>query len=358
MNKRIKKELPLSSVVIEDCLNIIKSINLKPFKGKKILLTGSNGFFGRYIAHIIYSLNKKKGYNTTLYCLSLHSPNQDIKTLSSLDKNIIPIKKDLSKDFNFKHTINYIIHAACYAQPQKFIERSLETIELNVNTTKRLLELARKNNTSFLFFSSAETYGEIPEDKIPVSESYNGNCSVFGPRAVYSESKRLGEVLCSVFRRDYNLMTFIARISHIYGPGISINDKRVLGDFIRKAVRESSITLLDKGTAVKTFGYIADAVKMLLNILIWGKDIVYNVGGKDTVSIRKLAEEVASHYHVAVRLPKDKAKLLHIGTDPQVVKLDISKYTKEFGESNSVSLNSGIKKMLDWNSEQLNQKPS
>lgn len=341
----------LSLTIQNDCENILKSVDLRSLKNKKILLTGSNGFFGRYIAYVIQALNTGMDYNCTLYCVSLHSPNKDIKNLSRLDKNIITIKKDLSKEFKFKHKVDYIIHAACYAQPQKFIERSLETIELNVNTTKKLLELARDNMASFLFFSSAETYGEIPKNLIPVPETYNGNCPIFGPRAVYAESKRLGEVICSVFRRDYAVKTFIARISHVYGPGISSKDKRVLGDFIRKAISDGSITMMDQGTAVKTFGYIADIIKMLFNILLRGEDIVYNVGGVDTASIKELAEEVAHYYKVPVILPKDKSKLLHIGTDPSIVKLDISKYQSEFGEIKFIPLKEGIKRMLEWNNE-------
>lgn len=341
----------LSIVIQDDCDDIIKSVNLEPLRNKKILLTGSNGFFGRYISYLIYYLNKKKSFNCTLYCVSLHEANKDIKILSGLGRNIIPINKDLSSDFIFEDKVDYILHAACYGQPQKFIENSLSTIKLNVNATRQLLEIAKKNSARFLFFSSAEVYGEIPKNLIPVPESFNGNCPIFGPRAVYCESKRLGEVICSIFRRDFNTQAYIARISHVYGPGISKQDKRVLGDFIKKAIDESSITMMDEGTAVKTFGYISDIIKMLFNILLYGKDIVYNVGGIDTVTIRQLAEEVASYYKVPVTLPKEKSKLLHIGTDPAIVRLDLSKYNDEFGQLNFISLRDGIKKMLDWNKQ-------
>ncbi|MBI4004590.1 NAD-dependent epimerase/dehydratase family protein, partial [Candidatus Roizmanbacteria bacterium] len=305
------------------------------------------------IAYTIYQLNKLKKLNCTLFCVSLHGPNKDISLLSQQDSHIKPIQMDLSKNFKFNQPVDFIMHAACYAQPQKFIENSLATIELNITSTRKLLELAKKYHARFMFFSSAEVYGDIPKDLIPVPETYNGNASTTTPRAVYGESKRLAETLCSIYRRDYNLQAYAVRISHVYGPGISKSDKRVLGDFIRKAMDESKIALMDRGTAIKTFGYVADIIVMLFTILLHGKDLIYNVGGIDSVSIRQLADAVAAYYNIPVIVPEKPAKLLHIGTDPAIVKLDLTKYTKEFNPVAFISLEEGIRRMIDWNREAL-----
>lgn len=341
----------MSLIVEKDVTAIIGQVDCHPLKGKKILLTGSNGLFGRYIASVVSALNKKNNYKTTLYCLSLHGPNDDIGQLATHDKLIIPRAIDLSKTFEFSHKVDYILHAACYAQPQKFIENKFETIELNVNTTRLLLEIAKKNKAKFLFFSSAEVYGDIPKDLIPVPESYNGNIATSGIRSIYGESKRLGETICSMFRRDEGVDAFIARISHVYGPGISTTDKRVLGEFIRKAFEEKKITLMDQGRAIKTWGYISDIVSMLLNVVIHGSELIYNVGGVDSVSIKDMALEVGRQTGAVVVIPTLNANKQHIATDPQVVKLDLSKYSQEFGRPKFVSFTEGIQRTLAWNRE-------
>ncbi|MBI4004981.1 NAD-dependent epimerase/dehydratase family protein, partial [Candidatus Roizmanbacteria bacterium] len=145
----------LSSIILEDCKQIIQKVDFRQLRNKNVLLTGSNGFFGRYIAYTIYQLNKLKKLNCTLFCVSLHGPNKDISLLSQQDSHIKPIQKDLSKNFKFNQPVDFIMHAACYAQPQKFIENSLATIELNITSTRKLLELAKKYHARFMFFSSA-----------------------------------------------------------------------------------------------------------------------------------------------------------------------------------------------------------
>ena len=203
-----------------------------------------------------------------------------------------------------------------------------------------------------MFFSSAETYGDIPVGLVPVPETYNGNISTSGIRSIYGESKRLGETICSMFRRDEGVEAYVVRISHVYGPGISTKDKRVLGEFIKRALEDKKITLMDSGAAVKTWGYIADVVAMLLNIILYGKDLVYNIGGVDSVSIKELAEEVGRQTGAEVVIPKSNVDKQHIATDPQIVKLDLSKYSKEFGRSNFTEFSEGIGRTLAWNKNQ------
>ncbi len=341
------------NIIEQDIKVIIKQVDCRALRSKKILLTGSNGLFGRYIAYLVAYLNHEYDYGISLYCLSLHGPNSDIAALSKADKRIIPQAVDLSEKFNFDKKVDYIFHAACYAQPQKFIENKFETIELNVNTTRRLLEIAKKYGAKFLFFSSAEVYGDIPANMVPVPETFNGNIATSGVRSIYGESKRLGETICSMYRRDEGVEAFVARISHVYGPGISVKDKRVLGEFIKRAFEEKKITLMDQGTAVKTWGYIADIISMLLNIILYGEDLIYNVGGIDSVSIKELAEEVARQTGAKVVVPKVNEKKQHIATDPQIVKLDLSKYSHEFGKPQFTSFSEGMKKTLEWNKSRV-----
>jgi dTDP-glucose 4,6-dehydratase/UDP-glucuronate decarboxylase len=339
----------MNSIIQKDIEQIIDTVNLMPLKGKRILFTGSNGLFGRYISLLVFILNQKYNYNTKLYCLSLHEPNQDIREAARIDKNIIPRSVDLSKSFQFGEKVDYIFHAACYAQPQKFIENKSETIDLNVNTTRILLEIAKKNKARFLFFSSAEVYGEIPKKMIPVPETYAGTNLTYGVRSIYGESKRLGEAICAMYRQDKKVRAYVARISHVYGPGIASGDKRVLGEFIKKSFEEKKIILKDQGSALKTWGYISDIIIMILNIIIYGTDLIYNVGGVDAVTIKGLAEEVGRQMGSKVIIPKFSKKLPHISTDPQFVKLDITKYTREFGKTNFISFSEGISRTLEWN---------
>ena len=172
-------------------------------------------------------------------------------------------------------------------------------------------------------------------------------------RSIYGESKRLGETICSIYRRDERVTALVARISHAYGPGISTVDKRVLGEFIHKAFKDKKIKLQDQGTAIKTWGYIGDIVTMILNILIYGTGSIYNVGGIDSVSIKDLAEEIGRQTGSQVVIPKTNKKHQYIATDPQIVKLDLTKYCMEFGRPKFTKFPEGIRRTLEWNRERL-----
>lgn len=337
----------MQSRIQQDINNLANEINLSALKGKSVLLTGSNGLFGKYIAYLIVLLNSKYNYKIKLYCLSLHNPDKSFNEIIKRDKNIFFKKKDLTKSFKFINQVDYIFHTACYAQPEKFIKNILQTITLNINTTYQLLELAKKHDAKFLFFSSAEIYGKIPKTEIPVNETYKGNIDSNCVRSLYAQSKHLGESICEIYRRNYNTSVYIARISHTYGPGTKSNDKRLISDIIQQARNSGIIKLKDGGQAKKTWGYVSDSVKMLLNVILYGKDFIYNVGGEDTLSVREVAQEIARQLSVPVKIAKNPSK--HIGhfNESQILKLDISKYYKEFGKFNRINFSEGIGRILN-----------
>ena len=84
---------------------------------------------------------------------------------------------------------------------------------------------------SFLFFSSSEIYGDPDKKNIPTKENYRGNVSSIGPRACYDESKRFGETICFVYANQFSMPISIVRPFNNYGPGLKINDGRVIPDF-------------------------------------------------------------------------------------------------------------------------------
>lgn len=345
----------MNPIVQADCDDIIRAVDLSPLRNKGVLLTGASGLFGRYIAQVIYRANETKRLNCSLEGISLHNPSPALRRLLS-DKRFVFRKKDLSRPFHLAGKYDYIFHAAGYAQPAKFVADPSSTVALNVLATEELLKMAHKQGSTLLFFSSSAVYGEIPKQLIPVPESYNGNCSTSGPRAIYHESKRLGETICSSYIENFGVKAKIVRISHTYGPGISIRDTRVLGNFLKKALLDGKITLLDEGRAVKTFGYVADVVKMILYVALRGEKGVYNVGGKDSVSIRQLAEAVGRQCGVPVELPMRRSKLKHIGSDPALDKLDLRKILKEMPGFYFVKLGEGLARTIAWNKQEFHLK--
>lgn len=329
---------------------VLNKVDVRKLKDKKVLVTGANGFLGQYIVGSISLANRQDGLNCTIDAVGLNSPKPVLSYVLENDKKVSYSKIDLSKDFILSD-YDLIFHSAGYGQPAKFIKDPYSTVAINIDATRKLIQGSPK--ATFIFFSSGEIYGDIPEELIPVDESYNGNCPLLIPRSVYAEAKRLGEALCATRVRDFETKIKIVRISLTYGPGLPLEDTRVISDFIKKAMVEKEIKLLDSGKAIKSYGYVTDTVSMILFVALHGKEMVYNVGGKSKVSILDLAQKISKYCKVPYTTPKEISNLAYIGKDPKIIQLNLSKVVKEMKKFKFMPFNNGLKRTIEWTMDQI-----
>ena len=346
----------MDKYIKEDCMEYVKKIDLSPLYNKNVLITGANGLIGTYIIYMLHLANLLQDGEIKIHAVSRSKPCEALADI--FEQNYSFYSQDLNNmDFDkLKVKADYIIHGATYAQPGKFLRNYLDTIHLNTVVTEKLLQKAKTDSAVMLFLSSSEIYGEPDIDSIPTPESYPGFCSPVNVRAVYSESKRMGETLCFAYRHYEGVEAKVARISMTYGPGVKGDDERVLGQFIRRALEQKNITMLDDGSKIRTFCYIADCALMLMYIMVYGKDFVYNVGGRDSISIKTLAQEVCSVTGSTLTIDNGQKKqaIEEIKVSPDKVQLDISKICSEFGLTHFKPLREGLVRTVEWNKDKWN----
>lgn len=307
------------------------------FQGKTILITGSNGLFGFALCNYIYNLN----LNTRVICISKNNPPKHFDNIFK-NRNFTFIQCDMAKAWGFPlPKVNYIFHFACYGRPTDFMSDPISTILVNINATKRLLDLAQLCEAQLFFASTGEIYGDA--DIVPTPEDYPGNYLVQDERACYTESKKMGEVLCLTYNRLYDMKNKIGRIALAYGPGIMINDSRIMPTLIKRG-EEGSVYLNDAGISLRNYLYIDDALSMILNIMD-GKQDIYNIGGDETVSIADMAKKVAKIIKAPYRIPTTDSEYMK---SPKLVKLSMDRYYDEFGKKSLVSFDEGLQKTIEW----------
>lgn len=355
MNKQSFSTKNKNAIIIEDIKTIVDRLgeNVSQLSGKTVLITGGLGFIGRYLVGVFQYLNKhnlSKPIKIILidnYMTSsgnkLYFPVQS-KTLKFISHNIIKPLKLSSK-------IDYLVHAAGIASPIYYQKYPLETIDVAVVGTRNMLELAREKQVkSMLLFSSSEIYGDPISSEIPTKETYRGNVSSLGDRACYDESKRLGETLAMTYFRLYKTPVKIVRPFNIFGPGMKIDDYRVLPNFISNALNHKPLLVHEKGIQTRAFCYISDAVYAFLLVFLSLKDgEVYNVGnGQTEISMNQFAKKFDKLFdHQLKILNVSYPKNYPLG-EPQRRCPDLGKIKEDLGYEPKIDLETGLKKTIEW----------
>src|SRR5262249_29036724 len=154
--------------------------------------------------------------------------------------------------------LDRVYHLASPASPPSYQRYPVETLRVNSEGTRRLLELSARHGARFLFASTSEVYGDPLEH--PQREVYRGNVSTVGPRSMYDEAKRFGEALTVAYGEAYGVETRIVRIFNTYGPRMDPNDGRVVSNFIVQALRGEPLTVYGDGSQTRSFQYVDDLV--------------------------------------------------------------------------------------------------
>lgn len=342
-------------IIEQDCEELYERARptIEKFKNKKILITGANGLLGGFFADFFTFLNEKHQFNLKIYLTSLSSADDAVRIKHIIEKKsfVKYYQWDMSNAFpkNVFDDADYIFFMSGYGQPKKFIKNKLGTIFLNTVGLNSLLEICSANNGNFLFASSSEIYGDPSGEIVQMDETYNGNYSVESNRACYISSKRLGEVICHEHvKSNPKMNVYIARVALAYGPGVLQSDDRVLQDFILKGYKNRKIQLLDDGSSVRNYLYITDCAEMLINIMLYGKQTTYNVGGtSEEITILELAKIVGKELNVEVL--KGDTVSDFVKAAPKRVSLSMQRYVNEFGNVDKfINLTKGISNVVTW----------
>lgn len=327
------------NIIEKEAKEIVGKIDFEQLRNKKVLITGASGLIGIYLTACLKQI--KEEYNIHI---SVWYQNDLKYPFWKIFEDCSQIQSDICNIVN-THTIDgydIIIHAAGYGQPNKFMDDKSKTIRLNTIVTEELLKTKLKPNGKFLFISTSELYSGNNSENI--TENEIGTTNTNHPRACYIEGKRCGEAICYAYKeKGYDIR--IARLSLAYGAGTKPNDQRVLNQLIEKGLTKDSIELMDDGSAMRTYLYIKDCVEILFNILLHGKETVYNVGGKSKTSILNLAQLIGIKLGKAVSAPQLNNGLQ---SAPKVVNISIDRYLNEFKKKDFVSLEEGITNTIEW----------
>jgi UDP-glucuronate decarboxylase len=326
----------------------------KDLSGKTVLLTGGRGFLGRYFVEVFDRLNKDVlDKPMTLIVLdNLITAGKEGAQIPKYD-HIKFIKHNVIHPFAFEGALDYVIHAAGIASPYYYRVYPIETMEVAINGTRNMLELAEKSSARFSFFSSSEIYGDPDAKHVPMQESYRGNVSCQGPRACYDESKRAGETLCYIYHTQNGTATNTIRPFNVYGPGMQETDYRVLPNFASRIKSGSPLHIYGDGTQTRTFCYVTDALVGFFKVFLKGvPGEAYNIGNpKPEVSMIDLAEALKTISSSNIKYDIIEYPDSYPADEPMRRSPDIRKARVQLGFEPIVGFKEGLSRFLFWTDE-------
>jgi nucleoside-diphosphate-sugar epimerase len=304
---------------------------------KSALVSGAAGFVG---SHLVDRL-LEEGFAVVGVDNFITGKEENLNAAKSnskfsfLDLDVVSEIPDLGMKFD------YIFHAASPASPPKYFEYPIETMMVNSIGTKNLLDLAEKNNSRFIFFSTSEVYGDPLEH--PQRESYWGNVNPIGPRSIYDEAKRFGEALVAQCVRAKKVNAGIIRIFNTYGPRLDPHDGRVVSTFIRQAINGEALTVNGDGNQTRSFCYITDLIDGIFKMAESHEFGPINLGNPNEMTLNELIKEISK----LLSKNLDTTNLPELKDDPVRRKPDISLAKEKLGWEPKVSLTQGLQLLIN-----------
>lgn len=306
------------------------------------MILGAAGFIG---TNLTIKLADSKDQQITLvdknknYFLNIEKfnfSNVEIEE-SSLDENM---------DFSILEGQDIVYHLVSTNVPTTSNQHISQDIQANVLFSSTLFDSCVKYGVKkVVFISSGGTvYGK--EAKCPLSENTPTN-----PISSYGVQKITIEKLLYLYNYMYGLDYRIIRLANPYGPYQRPNG--VLGavtTFTYKALKGEEIQVYGDGSVIRDFIYIDDAVRAILNIVNGeNKHHIFNLGCGYGTSIKEVLGTVESALRLKINIVYKEARPV----DVPINYLDISRYEKNYGKLNPISLEEGIKKTAEFMKREL-----
>lgn len=311
----------------------------------KILVTGTAGFIGSYVAHSLLNEGHEviglDNFND-YYDVSLKEARH-----AALEKRdgYVGIRGDLS-DYdllvsNFKrHRFDRVCHLAAQAGVRYSLENPFAYEQSNLAGHLNILECCRHFDIGRLVYaSSSSVYGG--NKKIPFSEAD----PVDHPVSLYAATKKANELLAHSYTHLYGFQSIGLRFFTVYGPAGRPDMAYWL--FTEAMMKGEAIKVFNQGDMLRDFTYIddiVDGIKASLFVDNLEPYEIFNLGNNKPERLMDMIQYLGDALGIE---PKMEMLPMQAGDVP-VTYADISKAKAKIGYQPKTILKEGLGYFVDW----------
>lgn len=338
-------ESPTYLADLDRCIDQVRDCD--ELRNASVLVTGANGCIASFLVDVLGRMNERFGWSITIHAAGRNMVKLKERFASFPFMGLELCIYEAGESIAFDFAVDIVVHAASNAHPQSIMADPLGTVAANVTAVGELLTWAEHHGCKrFLFVSSGEVYGQLPEAVIEADEHESGNIDPLVLRSCYPLSKRMGENICVAYAAQSSMKIVIVRPSHTFGPTAGVDDSRAHSQFLYCGASGNDIVLKSAGSQFRSYSYVADVVSGLLVVLVHGENAhAYNLANSSSrASIREFAEEVARLSNVEVKYDLDEESPLSGSRSTRQVLS--SKALEELGWVGAFDLTEGIRHSL------------
>jgi CDP-glucose 4,6-dehydratase len=332
-------------------------IDQKFWQGKRVFLTGHTGFKGSWLSLWLHSLGAQvKGYalnpptSPSLFKeakvgLIIDSKIGDIRDQETLHESMTTFNPDV------------LIHMAAQPLVRYSYNAPIETYEVNVIGTAKVLEVARScSNLNAIVNITTDKCYENDER----SQGYKED-DPMGGHDPYSSSKGCAELITSAYRRsflkDQGISLASVRAGNVIGGGDWADD-RLIPDILRSFEKDEPVVIRNpKATRPwqhvlePLSGYLVLAEKLYGNQGDYAEGWNFGPNEKDVKPVDWILDKMISKWH-------NSSWELDESSNPyeaDFLRLDISKAKSRLGWKPVWELDCTLEKIIDWHQAWLNK---
>lgn len=319
------------------------------YNGKKVLVTGADGFIGSYLVEKL--IEEGADVKAFVFYNSFNSWGW-LENLSKSKLEKVEIFSGDIRDPNGVRTAmegcQIVFHLAAliaipysYHSPDSYVDTNVKGT-LNIVQAARILKVKR-----VLVTSTSEVYGTAKY--VPIDENHPRQ-----PQSPYSASKIGADSIAESFYRSFDLPLTIVRPFNTYGPRQSA--RAIIPTIITQLLAGQTEIKLGDLSPTRDLLFVKDTVNGFLEIAksssLIGHDC--NIATNSEISMKDLAEEIIKQINPNARVVIDKLRIR-----PQK-----SEVFRLFGSNNKILKNTnwelkytfsqGIKETIEWFSKTKN----
>lgn len=304
----------------------------------RALVTGGAGFIGSNLSNTLYKLGWDVDIVDDMSNGHVEFLDADLRSEKLCrDDFVCPdiLNKISNKDYDI------VFHLAANPRVTYSVENPLETHEVNVLKTLRLMNACKGNIKRFVFASSSSAYGN--SDSLPTNEECVDN-----PQSPYALQKAIIEKYLKLYNKFYGLDSVCLRFFNVFGPN-QLGDSpysTAISAWLTAIKREKSMRSDGDGSQTRDMCYVENVVECLIKAALVGDNLnadIFNVGVGESVSNLEILTYLKTRYPNSVShdAPWRPGDVIH-------TKSDITKAKKILGYNPQINVWQGLDKTINW----------